>query len=152
MLTPIDIQNVEFSKAFNGYSKTEVDEFLARLQKDYESLYKDSVSNKDKIAMLSDSVREYKSMEEALKNTLMFAQNTAEDVKKSAQDKADAIIAQAKQDADKIIFEAEQKTIDAKRELENVRSLYVSFKNKFDNLLDLYKKQIREIESEDQVL
>lgn len=148
MLTPIDIQNKEFSKSFNGYSKSEVDEFLSELQSDYETLYKESVSNKDKIAMLSDSLRDYKAMEDALKNTLMFAQNTAEDVKNSAQEKAENIIAQAKTEADKIIFEAEQKTIDSRRELEEIKSQYISFRNKFDNLLDLYKNQLRELETE----
>ena len=148
MLTPIDIQNKEFSKGFNGYAKNEVDEFLAEIQADYETLYKESVSNKDKIAMLSDSLREYKSMEEALKNTLMFAQNTAEDVKKNAQEKAEGILTQAKADADRIIFEAEQKTIDARRELEEVKSQYISFRNKFENLLDLFKKQIKELEND----
>ena len=145
MLTPIEIQNKEFSKSFNGYSKNEVDEFLAEIQADYEVLYKESVSNKDKIAMLSDSLRDYKAMEEALKNTLMFAQNTAEDVKKSAQEKAENILSKAKTDADRIIFEAEQKTIDARRELE---SQYISFKNKFAGLLDLYKNQLKELETD----
>ena len=149
MLTPVDIQNIEFSKSFNGYSKQEVDEFLSRLQSDYEALYKESVTNKDKIAMLSDSLRDYKAMEDALKNTLMFAQNTAEDVKNNAREKAETIIQQAKQDAEKIMIDAEKSVVDSKRELENIKSLYLSYKNKFDNLLDLYKTQLREIETEE---
>ena len=97
---------------------------------------------------MNEAIKNYKGMEDALKNTLMFAQNTAEDVKNSAQEKAENILAQAKTDAEKIIFEAEQKTIDARRELEEIKSQYISFRNKFDNLLDLYKNQLRELETE----
>ena len=41
MLTPVDIENKEFTKAFRGYETTEVDDFMNVLVSDYEKLYRD---------------------------------------------------------------------------------------------------------------
>ena len=40
MITPIEIQNKEFRRAFRGYSEDEVDDFLKKLTEDFEALYK----------------------------------------------------------------------------------------------------------------
>ena len=40
MLTPLDIHNKEFKRGFRGYNEEEVDEFLDRVIKDYEQLYR----------------------------------------------------------------------------------------------------------------
>ena len=37
-LTPLDINNKEFSKGFRGYNEDEVNEFLDQIMKDYEIL------------------------------------------------------------------------------------------------------------------
>ena len=41
MLTPIDIQNMEFSKGAFGYNKAEVEEFVATVAAEFERLYKE---------------------------------------------------------------------------------------------------------------
>ena len=43
MLTPLDIQNQEFRKAFRGYNEAEVDEFLEQVLHDYEELYRTNI-------------------------------------------------------------------------------------------------------------
>jgi cell division initiation protein len=40
-LSPLDIHNKEFSKAFRGYQEDEVNEFLDQIIKDYEILLKE---------------------------------------------------------------------------------------------------------------
>ena len=43
MLTPLDLNNKNFSKGFRGYDTEEVDEFFAKVAKDFERLYQDNV-------------------------------------------------------------------------------------------------------------
>ena len=38
MLTPLDLNNKNFSKGFRGYDTEEVDEFFAKVAKDFERL------------------------------------------------------------------------------------------------------------------
>lgn len=40
-LSPIDIHNKEFTKAFRGYAEDEVNEFLDQIIKDYEILLRE---------------------------------------------------------------------------------------------------------------
>ena len=56
MLTPLDIQNKDFSSGAVGYKKAEVDEFLGLLLKDYETMYKNNIDLNDKINMLNNAL------------------------------------------------------------------------------------------------
>lgn len=49
MLTPVDIENKEFNKSFRGYDIDEVEEFLQTLVTDYEKLYRENASLKEKM-------------------------------------------------------------------------------------------------------
>ena len=64
MMTPLEIENKKFKKSLSGYSKAEVDEFFTVVSQNYENLYKENLANRDKINVLSNAVKQYKSMEE----------------------------------------------------------------------------------------
>ena len=84
MITPLEIENKKFSKQMmNGYSVEEVDDFLDELTACYEKLYKESNENQDKIAELNGKLEHYKQIEGTLNNTLIMAQSTAEDIKRT---------------------------------------------------------------------
>ena len=95
MLTPLDIENRKFKKGIFGYSSEEVDEFLDKIIENYEALYKENIELKDKIGVLNEGIQHYKTIEDTLKNTLMVAQTTSEDIKKNAYGKAENIIKEA---------------------------------------------------------
>ncbi len=145
MITPVDIQNHEFTKQAFGYGKHQVDEFLLEVSAEFEKTYRENLELKDRVTMLNDSLRQYKAMEEALQNTLMFAQNTAEEVKKNAQEKADLIVKDAEQKAKDIVTSAETKVFESERKLEELKNEYAVFKSKFEALLEGQKKLLEEI-------
>ena len=96
MITPLDIENKKFSKqVLNGYSVEEVDDFLDELTVAYERLYKEVTENKGKTEQLTQDLTKYQSIETTLQNTLLMAQTTVDEVKKTAQKQADAILAEA---------------------------------------------------------
>lgn len=140
MLTPIDIQNMEFSKSAFGYNKSEVEEFVTTVSAEFERLYKENIEFKDKINILNDALKNYKATEDAIKNTLMFAQNTAEDVKKSAKEKAEITIAEAKSHAENLVREADAKVFEAERKLNEIKSQITSYKAQFESILDAQRK------------
>ncbi|HOB21135.1 MAG TPA: DivIVA domain-containing protein, partial [Candidatus Atribacteria bacterium] len=55
-LTPMDIHNKEFSKAFRGYNEDEVDQFLDEIVEEFERLYKENIELKDRISALNDQI------------------------------------------------------------------------------------------------
>jgi len=95
MITPMDIRNKEFKKAFKGYKEDEVDEFLDKVVADYERIYRENGELKDRIAIDNDRIESYNSMEKSLQSTLLIAQTTAEDIVANARKKAEMIINEA---------------------------------------------------------
>ncbi len=136
MITPLDIENKEFKKALKGYKENEVNIFIDEIKRDYENLYKENIELKDKLNALTEQIKRYKTLEETLKETLIVAQQTAEEVNASAQRKSALIIDEAHHQAKKIVEEANNDVIKIKKEYENIRKEFVVFKGKFKSLLE----------------
>ena len=106
MLTPLDIHNKEFKRSFRGYSEADVDEFLDEIVKDYEQLYRDNIEQKEAMDRLNSKLEHYQHMENTLHNTLIIAQETAEEVKLNARKESDLLMKEAEIKSQKIIDEA----------------------------------------------
>ena len=109
MLTQLDIHNKEFKRGFRGYNEEEVDEFLDRVIKDYEQLYRENIDLKENIERLNTKVDHFKHLENTLHNTLVVAQETAEGVRAAAKKEAELIVKEAQATAQKMIYEAVEK-------------------------------------------
>ena len=66
MLTPIEIQGKTFKNSGMGYSKADVDSFFSSVSADFEALYKENLSLKEKINNLDASLSHYKEIEKSL--------------------------------------------------------------------------------------
>jgi len=145
MLTPVDIENKEFTKAFRGYDITEVEEFMRTLVTDYEKLYRDNAELKEKNAMLNDAIGNYKGMEETMQNAILVAQRTAEDIKQNAYERSETIIKEAERKASDVIDKAN-------RSISNLEKTYLSmqremngFKAKMNALLSTYMQLLSDL-------
>lgn len=117
-ITPIEIENKEFQRTLFGLKKGNVDAFLEELLENYEEIYKENMSLKDKLNNLNDVVVYYKDMEETLKNTLVAAEKTSEEIVEVAKKNAEQIENEAYVTARTIVSEAESEVrrINIKRE------------------------------------
>ena len=136
MLTPLDIQNKEFTKGFRGYIEIEVDSFLDEVISDYEHIFKENLELKSKIDMLNEQIKHYGSMENTLQKTLVIAQTTAEDVVQAARRQGDSIINESDRRAEKMIESARDQVINSKKEYERIRKEILMFKTKYKTLLN----------------
>lgn len=134
MLTPIDIQKQDFDVSFRGYNADEVDDFLDMVGTDYEKLYKENLELKDRIVSLQASVEQYKNMEKTLKDSIILAQNAAEDIKKSASERADSVMNDAHNKASDIMRQTNDDILSRKKELADIQLE-----------IDAYKSQIRSV-------
>ncbi|HEY8393235.1 MAG TPA: DivIVA domain-containing protein [Thermaerobacter sp.] len=105
-LTPLDILNKQFSRSFRGYDTTQVDEFLEQVGREYDQVLRDNAALREQVEALTAKLDQYRQLEDTLHNTLVVAQETAEEVKASAQKQAELIINQARMEADQIVQEA----------------------------------------------
>lgn len=144
MITPLDIQNKEFRRSFRGYNAKEVDLFLDEIIEDYERIYKENIEFKDKINMLADQLRQYNTMEETLKSTLVVAQTTADDVTIAARQKAENIIEDAELTGKKLIEEAKEDVRNIKKEYEDLKKEIFIFKTRYKSFVQAQLLSIEE--------
>ena len=146
MMTPLDIENKKFGKQMmNGYSVEEVDDFLDDLTVDYSKNYKEISELKNKVEELNANLMHYKSIETTLQNTLLMAQETAEDVKNVAKQKAEQIINDAKAGAEKRVNELNQEISQKQRMLEDVKKQFDIYKAKMESLLISQLELLKEV-------
>ena len=122
MLTPLDIQNKIFKKKMGGYEKSDVDEFFSLVYDEYDKLYTENSALRDKVNSLADAVKQYKTLEDTLQETLVIAQKTGEDVKAAATERAGNIIEDANRRADDIVRKASEDVRSYKNEIIKLKS------------------------------
>ncbi|MBI9011680.1 MAG: DivIVA domain-containing protein [Clostridiales bacterium] len=107
MLTPNDIAGKSFAKALNGYNRAEVDEFLDKISEHLEATIRESDYLKSQVAESEMKLTEYQLQEESLKDALLVAQITSNDMKKKASEEAKRVVSAAETEANKIMKIAE---------------------------------------------
>ena len=151
MLTPLEIENKTFNKQImNGYSISEVHEFMAALLKDYEKLYKENIEYKDKVAMLNQGIQHYKSIEDTLQNALVVAQGTAETVKQNAKAEADNIVKQAEINATKSVDEIKKQIMEKELQYDETRKQFDVYKAKMEALLISQLELLKDMNRKDE--
>ena len=136
MITPLDIENKKFGKQMmNGYSVEEVDDFLDDLTVDYSKNYKEISELRSKVDELNASLAHYKTIETTLQNTLLMAQETAEEVKNVAKQKSEQIITDARAAAEKQVNELNNEILTKQKSLDDIKKQFDIYKAKMESLL-----------------
>ena len=132
MLTPIEIQGKTFKNSGMGYSKADVDSFFSSVSADFEALYKENLSLKEKINNLDASLSHYKEIEKSLQKALVLAETTAEETIVGAKKNATVIEQEA-------VLKAQSIVADAKVELEQLHVKTTDLLQQYDRYRTQYK-------------
>lgn len=146
MFKPDEIVEKEFSKALNGYNKNEVDEFLMKVSEQMEAVIRESDYIKSQVTGLERKITDYQAQENSLKDALLVAQITSNDIKKKAETDAANTIKDAEAEANKImrLAEEEAKTTlekakeDASRNIELAKKEYLEIQESTKTLKEDY--------------
>ncbi len=141
-ITPMDIEQQEFSRSFRGYNEEEVDDFLDKIVKDYEELINENVRLNEEIERMQEKLKEFSEIEETLRSALLNAQKSAEEMKGRVESEAKIIIEKAEMDAKVLKQQVLQREDLVKNEIDNLRRYKYTFKEKFKSMLNLYLKMI----------
>lgn len=149
-ITPMDIEQQEFSRSFRGYNEEEVDDFLDKIVKDYEELINENVRLNEEIEKMKERLKEFSEIEESLRSALLNAQKSAEEMKGRVENEAKVMVEKAEIEAEVIKQKASQKEDEVKNEINNLRRYQFMFKEKFKSMLNLYLKMLESEEFEEQ--
>ena len=139
MLTPQEVSEHAFTKAFNGYNMSMVDEFLDILTADYTTLYKENATLKAKMKVLVEKVEEYRSTEDAMRKALMTAQKMADDLVAEAESKRNQLLQSAEADAKARMAELQQSIRDEQMRLAAAQQSTAAYVGK---LKELYQHEM----------
>ena len=146
MITPLDIENKKFGKQMmNGYSVEEVDDFLDDLTVDYSKNYKEISELRSKVDELNASLAHYKTIETTLQNTLLMAQETAEEVKNVAKQKSEQILTDARAAAEKQVNELNNEILTKQKSLDDIKKQFDIYKAKMESLLISQLELLKEV-------
>ena len=150
MITPMEIQTKKFDKAVMGYNKEDVDDFISFILEDYEHLYKQAIEMEEKISGMKEQIETYRNMEETMKNSLLIAQTTAENVQKNAQDKADNILKEANDEARRIVETAKKDVEKTTQELSMLQHNMDIYKCQAISMLNAQIENLKKFETGNQ--
>ncbi|MHB8124295.1 MAG: DivIVA domain-containing protein [Desulfitobacteriaceae bacterium] len=119
-MTPIDIRNKEFRKGIRGYQCAEVEKFLESVSKEFEIFYKENFELREKVEKMDIELAHYHKLESTLHQTMVLAQQTAEEVKQAAHHEAGLVLREAEQEKIQKLSEAQLKWEEIQREIQDL--------------------------------
>ena len=147
-LTPMDINNKEFKRGLRGYNPEEVDEFLDEIIENYEELYKDNAKLKEKLVLSNEQIEHYTKIESTIQNTLILAQNAADQAKTSAEKQAELVVKNANETAQRILDKAHNDTAQLTAEYDKIKQDFIKFRAKFRNFMNTQLQTFNELEKD----
>ena len=108
-LTPLDIQNKSFQTKMRGYEKDEVDDFLDLIVRDYEEAVQKNRELEKALRHAEEKLEYFNELKDALNQSIIVAQDTADKVKTSASKESEVIVTSAQNKADELVTTAEKR-------------------------------------------
>ncbi|GGB57175.1 DivIVA domain-containing protein [Fictibacillus barbaricus] len=142
-LTPLDIHNKEFTRGFRGYSEDEVNDFLDQVIKDYEAVIREKKELEETVSSLEEKISYFKNIEETLNKSILIAQETGEEVKRTANKEARLIVKEAEKNADRIINEALSKSRKISMEIDELKKQSSVYRTRFRMLIEAQLEMLK---------
>ncbi len=139
----------KFNYEANGYNRAEVNKFVTDVIKETEGIIKKCKDQKKEIRDLKDKLSHYEDLENTLKQSLINAEKTADNVKRLAREEADIIVSDAKHNASRIVGESLLKARRIEQEADTLEKNVKIFKRKLKIIVEQQMAVVEEIETLD---
>jgi cell division initiation protein len=126
----------KFKTSLPGYSKEDVNRFVDEVTKEYEELLNKLKESDARNASLTQELEHYRQMESTLNRAILLAEESTQNIKKSAYDESKVVIEDAKRNASRIVNNALERAERIEQESEELRRKVVVFKKRFRNLVE----------------
>lgn len=139
-ITPLDITQKAFGRAFRGLDPQEVEAFLAIVASEFEGLVKVVQTLRDDARRKDEEIAELRSRERALQETMITAQKACEEIRDSARKEAEITLSEAELQAEKIVQSAHQRYLRVVDDVNEVKRQRVQFEASLRSLVDAHTK------------
>lgn len=136
----------KFNTSFPGYNKGEVNSFVNNVTTEYESMLNNLKSRDREIENLKKELSHYKDLESTLNRAILIAEESSQNIKKTAFEESKIIVENAKKNASRIINNALIKAEKVQTVADDLKRQVNQYKRKYKDILE---SQLEEIEKFD---
>jgi cell division initiation protein len=122
-VSPVEIRHVKLPRALAGYRRRAVDGLLENIRLSYEDVWRDRADARDEIERLESELARYKELEVLLRNALVSAERSADELRAQARREADLILEEARVTAREIASAADAERERVRAEIRRLKAL-----------------------------
>ncbi len=135
-ITPLDIQQKQFSSRLRGFDMEEVDSFLELIREEMEELLRDNANLREESRRYEKQLKEYKNIETTLKDTLISTQQVVEEFRTTAKKEAELLKKDAELKSEEIVREAQNKVVKIHEDITDLKGVRRHFKEELRRLIE----------------
>jgi cell division initiation protein len=120
-VSPLDLRQQRFRKAFRGFDPVEVTSFLAAVADDYEQALRETDRLRQDLMRMEAVLNEHREHEKNLQNTLLTAQKVSDDIRATAELDAQRIVREAEGHSELLLERTQARLEDIQREIDGLK-------------------------------
>ena len=151
-ITPLDIKKRQFKKIFRGYDPVDVAAYLDVVANELEEALKHQKEMKDQVVLLETQLKDFKSFEKVLQQTLMQAQETSGKAIENSRKEGQLIIQESEQKAAQIVDKARNDLTSLKEQIMILKAKKDSIVSRLKMLLHSELELIRALEVDEELM
>ena len=136
----------KFSYEANGYNRSEVNQFVSDVIRETEGIITRVRKQNTELEELKKELQHYREQEANLKNALLKAEETGDNIKRMAREERDMIVTDAKNNASRIVNEALLRAEKIELQADTLERNMRIFKKKLKSIMDQQMAIVDEIE------
>jgi cell division initiation protein len=141
-ITPLDIQQKQFSTRFRGFDMEEVDSFLELIREEMEELLRENANLREESRRYEKQLKEYKNIETTLKDTLVSTQQMVEEYRNTAKKESELILKETELKAEDILREAQDKVVKIHEDITDLKGVRRHFKEELKRLVESHLRMM----------
>lgn len=135
-LTPLDVRSQEFTRAFRGYDRNQVNEFKLAVSDELERLLRERAQYEERLRSAQEQLRGFRDRERAMNEALVAAQQLRVDTKAQAEREAELVLREAKAEAERIIARAHEDESSVRERADGATRQFAAYVASFRTLLE----------------
>ncbi len=147
--SPADIRQKQFAVVRKGFDPNEVRSFLEQVADQITAWQQENNLLRADLERQQGELKEFKTREQLLKDTLINAQQVIEAMKANAQKEAELIVHEAEAKAEKILQEAFSRQGKVRQDIDELKRLKVTLAAQVRGVLETHQRLLAEIEASD---
>ena len=130
-LTPVEIRHVKLGRRLGGYDRPGTDALLVRIAESFEDVWRERADLRDEIERLEGELARFRELEVLLRNTLVSAERSADELRAQAHREADVILDEARVKAREIGGGAESERERVRADIRRLKTLEAQMRSEY---------------------